>query len=678
MMLIRLVLICAALWPLADREVIAQPDTARVLDLLERARHPSPRTMRGYAHDTALVRQALELAERIGWDKGRFKTHLWAYMAIVDDNFQHATNEELMGHWNVAYDLRHLADPDEIIQLYTIILKHYANTRQLDTALMYLDTMARAADRAPDDHLRKELLYRKAWLLRLAEQWGAAYRPALEATAAADRSGPPALQASCHRLLGMIKGRLGDLDGAAIHFRRAIALADSLGLPEIKGGAHLNWAYALQVKGRWREALDHYRIVHSLAPYVPNAMEFEMAIGHMLVRLDSLDHGERILNDLYRRKVMAGDPYEQEFNTAYALLHLRRGRYPEAIRFARIAFNTTQTDENDVIKRDASRILADAYKALKQPAKAMEWTEVAHQWEDSVNYRQQAHEALRLEMDHEMSVRAEQDSLAHAQELQQLEAATAAQLSRERSRRNLFLLSGGGVFVLSIVLWRRLRRTARSKRRSEAILENILPRDIAEELKAKGRAEARDIDTVTILFTDFKGFTQLSEQLAAQTLLAEVNSCFEAFDHIITAHGGERIKTIGDAYMAAGGLQGDGPIAAVRMVQAALAMQQHMANYRMERVAAGRPYFEMRLGIHTGPVVAGIVGVKKFQYDVWGDTVNTANRMESSGEVGKVNISAATYALVKEQDGLLFTPRGRVQTKGKGEMEMYFVSSSEA
>ena len=158
--------------------------------------------------------------------------------------------------------------------------------------------------------------------------------------------------------------------------------------------------------------------------------------------------------------------------------------------------------------------------------------------------------------------------------------------------------------------------------------------------------------------------------------MEELNTCFKAFDQIITLRGIEKIKTIGDAYMCAGGLPDPKTSSPADVVHAALEMQAFMTSRKAERDAQGLPAFEMRVGIHTGPVVAGIVGVKKFQYDIWGDTVNTASRMESSGAVGQVNISEATYALVKTEAGISFTLRGNVQAKGKGEMEMYFVSRS--
>ncbi len=251
-----------------------------------------------------------------------------------------------------------------------------------------------------------------------------------------------------------------------------------------------------------------------------------------------------------------------------------------------------------------------------------------------------------------------------------------AQLQRTR---NIYLFSALGILGLAAALWGRLRITQRARRAiqkekdvSEGLLLNILPQEVAAELKVNGAAEARQFDKATVLFTDFKGFTALSEQLTPAQLVAEIDHCFKAFDGIVGAHRIEKIKTIGDAYMAAGGLPDPTHGAPADVVLAALEMQEFMATYAAQRRAEGRPFFEMRTGVHTGPVIAGIVGVKKFAYDIWGDTVNTASRMESSGAVGCVNVSAATYELLKDDPRLRFEARGRVAAKGKGDMDMYF------
>ncbi|MBI5856347.1 MAG: nuclear transport factor 2 family protein [Sphingobacteriales bacterium] len=212
------------------------------------------------------------------------------------------------------------------------------------------------------------------------------------------------------------------------------------------------------------------------------------------------------------------------------------------------------------------------------------------------------------------------------------------------------------------------------KKRSEDLLLNILPREIANELKQFGKSYARKHEQVSILFTDIKGFSTISETLSAEELVNQLDECFRAFDHIVGKHGLEKIKTIGDAYICACGLPNPDPDNAVKTVRAAIDMLDFAKGFGMTKIIQDLPAFEFRVGIHTGPVITGVVGLKKFTYDIWGDAVNMAARMEQHGEAGRINISGNTYQLVK--DKFTCTHRGKIPAKNKGEVDMYFVEKA--
>jgi adenylate cyclase len=207
--------------------------------------------------------------------------------------------------------------------------------------------------------------------------------------------------------------------------------------------------------------------------------------------------------------------------------------------------------------------------------------------------------------------------------------------------------------------------------KSEELLLNILPAEVATELKEKGRASAKTYSLVTVMFMDFKDFTRVSELISAELLVAEIDACFSAFDHIVQRHRIEKIKTIGDAYICAAGLPVSNYTHATDSIQAAQEIIRFMEERRKAKEVLGEIPFEIRIGIHTGPVVAGIVGIKKFAYDIWGDTVNLAARMEQNSEAGRINISGSTYALVKDKYRCAY--RGKIEAKNKGELDMYYV-----
>ena len=234
------------------------------------------------------------------------------------------------------------------------------------------------------------------------------------------------------------------------------------------------------------------------------------------------------------------------------------------------------------------------------------------------------------------------------------------------------------ILLLAISLYRRYKFVNKTKliieeekNRSENLLLNILPEETAQELKANGKVQAKKFESVTVLFTDFIGFTHYAHNLSPEELVNSVDYYFSRFDEIMEKYGMEKIKTIGDAYMCVGGLPFPSDDHPTKMIEAAFEIAEFIEGSK--KLSNGNiTHFDVRIGINTGPVVSGVVGIKKFAYDIWGDTVNVASRMESRSEPGRINISDNTYQLVK--DSFECEYRGEIDVKNKGMMKMYFVN----
>lgn len=207
--------------------------------------------------------------------------------------------------------------------------------------------------------------------------------------------------------------------------------------------------------------------------------------------------------------------------------------------------------------------------------------------------------------------------------------------------------------------------------KNEQLLHQVLPKHVADELKLKGEVEPKIHKNVTVMFTDFYEFTKTAEKLTAIKLVKDLDEYFTRFDRIIEKYDLEKLKTIGDAYMCVSGLPDENKDHALTMIKAAIEIRDEVEQMFTSRQTKGLEAWHIRIGIHSGTVVAGIIGESKFAYDIWGDTVNTAARMESSSEPGKINISETTYELVKDQ--VIAQHRGKIEAKNKGELNMYFV-----
>ena len=310
--------------------------------------------------------------------------------------------------------------------------------------------------------------------------------------------------------------------------------------------------------------------------------------------------------------------------------------------------------------------LAKAYKEAGDYKQALENHERYVALKDSLFSKENARKLMEQQMQYDY------DKKTNAAKAEQEKKDVA-----QRLIRNSAVAGMAGLIIFSTVVFRQRNKVKKEKAkvesekmRSDNLLLNILPAEVADELKTKGTSAAQHFENVTVLFTDIVNFTSASEKMSAQELIDELHACFKAFDEITTKHNIEKIKTIGDAYLAVCGLPVADEKHAVNVVAAAMEINDFMLKRYGQM---GDTTFEMRIGIHSGSVVAGIVGVKKFAYDIWGDTVNTAARMEQNSEAGKINISERTFELVKNDFNCVY--RGELDVKNKGMMKMYWVTS---
>jgi class 3 adenylate cyclase len=330
-------------------------------------------------------------------------------------------------------------------------------------------------------------------------------------------------------------------------------------------------------------------------------------------------------------------------------------------------------------EKDAWQVLSTTYELMGQTARSFTAYKNYITLRDSVYNVDKAKQLVRIDL---------QSGFSRKQLADSIKQDDATKVLRLRLQKQQAYTYGGFiglalVLLLSFFIYRnydqqkKANRTIskanaaiqKEKQVSETLLLNILPEEVAQELKDAGKVHAKSYEHVTVVFTDFVNFTSAGEHLSPQQLVAELDTCFQAFDMIVGKYNIEKIKTVGDAYLAVSGLPHQNPDHASDIVSAAIEIRDYMAERRR---SMGDRTFEVRIGIHSGSVVAGIVGLKKFAYDIWGDTVNTAARMEQNSEPGKINISEATYVLLKGQFNCVY--RGKIEAKNKGVIDMYFVT----
>lgn len=446
--------------------------------------------------------------------------------------------------------------------------------------------------------------------------------------------------------IGSIYGTISEYEKSLGYFKKGLILCLESGDKLATGGVYLNLGNSYLMQSNFTEAFEN----------LEKALKTFEDIGSQDNIADSLlgigSWHFKVSDDISKQ---LGFNFTKEEKLTTALQYVLRSlKISEEI-------NTVRSLEAGF------RELSDIYSAQGDFEKALDAYKKFIEIRDKVLNEESKKQITRKEMQYEFD---KKESLAKAEQ-EKKDALALKELQRQKFIRNTFVGGFTTVLLFAGIFFKQRNKIKKGKELSDKLLLNILPEEVAEELKAKGSAEAKHFDEVTVMFTDFKGFTQISEKLSPAELVTEIDTCFKAFDNIISKYNIEKIKTIGDSYMCAGGLPVINTTNATDVVSAALEIQKYMHEHFQQREKEGKEQFEIRIGIHTGSVVAGIVGVKKFAYDIWGNTVNIASRMESSGEPGKVNISGATYELVK--DKFSCTYRGKIEAKNKGMIDMYFV-----
>ncbi len=332
-------------------------------------------------------------------------------------------------------------------------------------------------------------------------------------------------------------------------------------------------------------------------------------------------------------------------------IYLRKNKYTQALAYAQKSLDLAHAHGLKEQISDANLQLFELHRNEGNFEQSIAHLQNHYKYRDSVLNIEAIEQMADLRTDYEVSQKQLQVDL----------------LSNQKRTQRIIMYSLGLFLVLAVMFYKRI---SKEKDRSDLLLLNILPHNTAQELKEKGKVKARKFEAVTVMFTDFQAFTRYSQHLSPEKLVKSVDYFFSAFDKIIGKYQLEKIKTIGDAYMCAGGIVSEGPLQPIKMIHAAFEILEFVQRERAsdnDEIA----HFNIRIGINTGPVVGGVVGTKKFAFDIWGDAVNVAARMETNSTAGRINISENTYQLVK--DSFECTYRGEIDVKNKGMMKMYFV-----
>lgn len=456
---------------------------------------------------------------------------------------------------------------------------------------------------------------------------------------------------------------------ALSYYLRALSIFKEINYGDGIGTASVNIGEDYYRKSNYDSALHYFKISADLFKGTTDAAYALTYIADIYAGRNDFETALKF----HQEAIDITDKLGAKMELSQSLLGLaqtqkRQERYKEAIQTTLRALELSSDIGAKQEKSRAYNLLSDLYSKVSDFKNAYYYGNLLTNLKDTLYNTDEGRKIQQLQSNFEIEKRESQI---------QLQGAT---IERQKTINIAAGISGFLLLLLAVGSYNRYKYVRKTNKiikderdRSKELLLNILPEETARELETNGSAQPRYYESATVLFTDFKGFSTIAGKLSPQDLVAELNNYFVAFDEIMGKYNLEKIKTIGDAYMCAGGIPTANQTHPIDAVKAGLAMQEFMSKKNSERKEKGLEVWELRIGIHTGPIVAGVVGKKKYAYDIWGDTVNIASRMESNGEPGKVNISDSTYQQIKNHYHCLY--RGKISAKNIGEVDMYFIDS---
>ena len=633
----------------------------------------------------SLYDQSIELSEKLGLNEVLADIYQNKAMIYTDSQDTGSAMRFSKKALNISYLLD---DPNRIKNMLNQIATNYHSLGELDSAIVYFKKTIEFKNNNND---KEGLISDYSALGNLYRQRGSypsAQEQLIKGLKVAETEKDTFSMMTLFSEMGDIYAAQEGWKKAEDHYRKSMDLARSKNRGFVEAGCLNKLGNIYQLQEKKEKAIEYYELALQIYEQINskiNAADVQISLSKIYKEGNQIEKAKTYLLEALKARNQSADKLSiLAVKMALAEIEIMTGNRKKGIELIKECLPEYEEMEDREGLKNGYLLLSESYSKSNNYKLAFEYFQQYKNISDSLISIERTKAVNELEL---LYTTEKKDK-----EIAQQKAAIEKQqlATRERNKRHLLLAALGSLILLSVTIGlfysKRLNRqlTAQNRQietqkieiesernRAEGLLLNILPEAVATELKQKGHATPEHYDAATVVFTDFEGFTKIASSLSPTEIINELNECFLKFDEIAERHNLEKIKTMGDAYMCAGGLPVKNNTHPSDAVLAAKEIMAFVEERNNKLAAEGKPIWPIRIGIHTGELVAGVVGSKKFAYDIWGDTVNVASRMESNAGVGQINISAATYKLVGDKFHCRY--RGKIEVKNKGELGMYIV-----